>query len=154
MPRTVVGLFRSQSAVDRAVREIERLGFGRNEVRVVGEPDTFEVTGVMSFPRLDFESKLDRGLRQIGASEAEAQTYLEGLRNGAIVLFATDPDEQKVQAAADIMNRHCALEVEEGAGPEPYLPRVEREGRTSHDTSDYAGRVAQGPQPGNGYFSW
>lgn len=154
MPRTVVGLFRNPDVVDQVVREIETLGFARNEVRRLQEPDTLEITGVMSFPRLEFESTLSRRLTRIGATEAQAEVYLDGLGNGGTVLFATDPDEEKVRAAGDIMNRNCAAEIEEGRGPEPYLPRVDAAGRTSHETPNIAGRVAQGPQPGSSYFSW
>ncbi len=154
MPRTVVGLFRDPGVVDQVVREIEVLGFARNEVRRVEEPDTFEITGVMSFPRLGFETDRGVSLRRLGATEAEAQTYLDGLRKGGAVVFATDSDEKKVQAAAEIMNRHRAVEIEEGRGPEPYVPSVAGEGRTSHETPEIAGRVAQGPQPGTSYFTW
>ena len=58
MPKTAVGLFGNPGLVDSVVREIEALGFPRKEVRTLTEPATFEVTGVMSFPRLDFEVEL------------------------------------------------------------------------------------------------
>ncbi len=154
MPNTVIGLFRNTNVVNHVVGEIESLGFARNEVRRAEEPDTFEITGVMSFPRLDFETGLGQRLKAIGASEAEAQVYLDGLRKGGTVVFATDPDEKKVRAAAAIMNRNSAVETDEGRGPEPYLPSMSGEGRTSRETPDIAGRVAQSPQPGTSYFSW
>ena len=52
MPKTAVGLFENADLVDNVIREIEGLGFPRKEVRTLMEPATFEVTGVMSFPRL------------------------------------------------------------------------------------------------------
>ncbi len=64
MPKTAVGLFEKPELVDEVVREIEALGFPRKEVRTLTEPATFEVTGVMSFPRLDFEVDLNRELDQ------------------------------------------------------------------------------------------
>ena len=70
----------------------------------------------MSFPRLDFEADLIRELARIGATKAESQVYVEGLRRGGALVFATGSDE-KVQAAADIMNRHGAVEMEEASGP-------------------------------------
>ena len=75
----------------------------------------------MSFPRLDFEVDLVRELTRIGATKAESQAYVEGLRRGGALVFATGSDE-KVEAAADIMNRHGAVEVDETSGPEPQLP--------------------------------
>lgn len=154
MPKTVVGLFRKPEVADQVVREIEALGFARNEVSRLKEPDTLEVSGVMSFPRLDFEASLDRGLRKIGATEAEAKTYVECLRQGGAVIFATDPDQKRLDTALEVMNRHNAIEVEEGRGPMPGAPHELGEGRTSPQRLDIAGRVAQAPQPGNRYFSW
>lgn len=155
MPTTVLGLFRNPHAVDQAVREIEALGFARNEVQRVEEPDSFEVTGVMSFPRLDFESELDRSLKKIGVADTEAEAVREGLRNGATLVFATDNDPDKVRRAAAVLNRYCATDISEGEGSRPEAPRVEYESRKSpQQTFDLAGRVAQGPQPATHYFSW
>lgn len=47
----------------------------------------------MSFPRLDFETELIRELTKIGATKAEAQAYVEGLRRGGALVFATGSDE-------------------------------------------------------------
>jgi hypothetical protein len=115
MPKTTVGLFESPRIVEDVVREIEALGLPRNEVRVVGEPTTFEVTGVMSFARLDFEVDLARELTRIGATKAEAEAYIEGLRRGGALVFATGSDE-KVDKAADIMNRRGAVRLRRPAG--------------------------------------
>ena len=153
MPKTAVGLFEKPDLVDSVVREIETLGFPRKEVRTIAEPTTFEVTGVMSFPRLDFEVDLIRELTRIGATKAEAQVYVDGLRRGGALVFATGSDE-KVDAAADIMNRHGAAEVEETSGPEPYLPHVVRESMTPvRDSPVLAGRIRQSGV-GAGFFVW
>ncbi len=153
MPKTAVGLFEKPNLVDEVVREIEALGFPRQEVRTVEEPKTFNITGVMSFPRLDFEVDLSRELSRIGATKAEARAYVEGLRSGGALVFATGSDE-KVDAAAAIMNRHGAVEVEESSGPEPDLPNAIREPMTSaHASPVQAGRVRE---PGDGacFFVW
>jgi hypothetical protein len=143
MPKTTVGLFENPGLVDDVVREIEALGFPRREVRSLQEPATFEVTGVMSFPRLDFEVDSIRELTRIGATKAEAQAYVAGLRRGGALVFATGSDE-KVEAAADIMNRHGAVETEETSGPEPQLPGVVRESMTPvRDSPVMAGRLRQ-----------
>src|SRR6185312_13615283 len=153
MPKTTVGLFESPRIVEDVVREIEALGLPRNEVRVVGEPATFEVTGVMSFARLDFEVDLARELTRIGATKAEAEAYIEGLRRGGALVFATGSDE-KVDKAADIMNRRGAVEIEETSGPEPQLPTVAREvAAPMVESSVMTGRIRQ---PGGGacMFVW
>ena len=153
MPKTAVGLFESPGLVDDIVREIEALGFPRKEVRELEEPATFDVTGVMSFPRLDFEVDLVRELTRIGATKAEAQAYVAGLRRGGALVFATGSAEM-VDAAAAIMNRYGALEVEASSGPEPRLPGVDRENITPiSDSSVQTGRVRE-PSGSASCFVW
>lgn len=143
MPKTAVGLFKKPDFVDDVVREIEALGFPRKEVRTLEEPATFEVTGVMSFPRLDFEVELNRELARIGATKAEAQVYVDGLRRGGALVFATGSDE-RVEAAADIMDRNGAVGVEEVSGSEPQLAGVVRENMTpTRDIPVLAGRIRE-----------
>jgi hypothetical protein len=143
MPKTVVGLFENSGLVDDVVREIESLGFPRQEVRTLQEPKTFEVTGIMSFPRLDFEVDLSRELTRIGATSAESQAYIEGLRRGGALAFATGTPE-KVQAAADVMARYGAREIEETDGPVPQLPEVVHANITPmRDGPVMAGRISQ-----------
>jgi hypothetical protein len=153
MPKTVVGLFENSGLLDDVVREIETLGFPQQDVRTLQEPTTFEVTGIMSFPRLDFEVDLSRELTRIGATSAEAQAYVEGLRRGGALAFATGTAE-KVQAAADIMARHGAVEIEEVAGAVSQLPEVIHANITPmRDGPVMAGRISQaggGPR----YFVW
>jgi hypothetical protein len=129
MPKTAVGLFDNPSVVDDVVREIEVLGFPRNEIRTIDEPARFEVTGVMSFPRLEFEVDLMRELTRIGTTQAEAHDYIEGLRRGGALVFATGSDEG-VDAAAAIMNQRGAVEIEETSGPEPQALGAARESTT------------------------
>ncbi len=153
MPKTAVGLFKNAAAVEDAVREIEGLGLPRQEVRTLEEPGDFEVTGVMSFPRLDFEVELRRELARIGASEAEAQVFLAGLRAGGALVMATGADQQ-VDAAAAVMNRRGAKGVEESSGPEPDLPNAAGESRPPKRSSRVlTGRVLQS-RAGASVFAW
>jgi hypothetical protein len=154
MPKTVVGLFENAQLVEAAVLEIEALGFPRQEVRTVREPESFDVTGIMSFPRIDFEVDLSRELTRIGATIPETQAYVEGLRRGGALALATGSDE-KVYAAGNIMNRHGAVDVEEVTGAEPVLAAVGHHSRTTpkRESSVMAGRIRQ---PGGGacFFVW
>ena len=154
MPKTAVGLFKNPDLVDDIVHEITAIGLPRNEVRTLEEPERFEITGVMSFPRLDFEVDLSRALTTIGATDAEAQAYVEGLRRGGALVFATGSDE-KVDAAANILNRHGAVRVEETRGPEPDLPLVIGDtAAPARDTPDLTGHVGRIPPSGVAYFAW
>jgi hypothetical protein len=112
MAKTAVGLFENPSSVDDVVHELEASGFPRNDVRVLGEPREMAGSGVMSTPHTDFEVDLIRELRTIGAAEADAEAYVEGVRRGGVMVFATGSDE-KADAAAEIMNRHGVVEIEE-----------------------------------------
>jgi hypothetical protein len=153
MPKTAVGLFENPDRVDGVVRDIEALGFPRNEVRTLAEPASFEVTGVMSFPRLDFEVDLTRGLARIGATKVEAQAFVKGLQRGGALVFATGTEE-RVAAAAGIMNRDGAMRIETGSGPEPRLPGMNHENTTPmRDGPVLAGRIREA---GGGacFFVW
>lgn len=152
MPMTAVGLFENPDLVDEVVREIEAQGFPRKEVRTLTEPATFEVTGVMSFPRQDFEVDLLRELSRIGATKAESKEYVAGLRRGGALVFATGSDEN-VKAAAAIMNRRGALDIAEASGAEPQLPGVVRQNMSPvQDSPVLAGRIREtGP---TAFFVW
>jgi hypothetical protein len=153
MPKTVVGLFESPALMDNAVREIEVLGFPAKEIHTLKEPATFAVTGVMSFPRLDFETELGHELTRIGATVREAQAYVEGLRRGGALAFATGSNDE-VEAAGRIMNRHGAVEIDVVDGPEPRMPAVPHTNVTpTRDSSVLAGRVRQ-PDGGACFFVW
>jgi hypothetical protein len=153
MPTTVVGLFENPEIVNDAVREIEALGFPRQDVRSAKEPTSFDVTGVMSFPRLDFEVELSRELARIGATEAESRDYVEGLRRGGALAFATGSEAQ-VKAASNIMNLHGAIEVEEVNGSEPELPHVVHANIASvHQGTVLAGRIRESGG-GAAFFVW
>jgi hypothetical protein len=143
MPKTAVGLFENRESVDDVVGAIEALGFPRNDVRTLKEPITFDVTGVMSFPRLDFETDLTRELTRIGAGTAATNAYVDGLRRGGALVFATGPDE-KADAAAMTMNRHGAVEVGETSGATPQLPQAFHGNLTPmRDSPIVTGRISQ-----------
>jgi hypothetical protein len=142
MPKTVVGLFENPALVDDAIREIEALGIPRQEVRSLQEPANFAVTGIMSFPRLDFETDLTRELTRIGATDPEAHAYLEGLRRGGALVFATGSDEQ-IALAGRIMNLNGAVEIEEVSGTEPHMPVVAHRHMPKLDSPVLAGRVRE-----------
>jgi hypothetical protein len=148
MSKTAVGLFENRDIADQVVRDLEASGLPRNDVRVLSEPRDMAVTGVMSTPRNDFQVDLDRDLRTIGATEAEAKAYVQGVRRGGVLVFASGPDE-KIEAAAKIMNRHSPVQVEELTGGELHLPSKTGEGMTSvRNSSIHAGRGGRYPGAG------
>lgn len=120
MPKTAVGLFENRSVVDDVVREIESLGLPRHEVRTLSEPLDLGITGVMSIPRIDFEVDLFRELTKMGVPRKATEAYVDGLRRGGVLVFATGSAD-KVDVAAGIMNAHGAVETVGEPAAEPHL---------------------------------
>jgi hypothetical protein len=151
--KTAVGLFDNPKLVNQIIGEVEAIGLPRNHIHAVGEPLDFAVTGIMEIPHIEFEVELMRELRRIGTTPAEADTYIRGVRHGKVLVFATGPDDT-VDAAAEIMNRRGAVEMEEVQGPEPHLPSLIRQGSVATAEPEVqSGRIRQ---PGGGAccFVW
>jgi len=141
MSRAAVGLFENSDLVDEIVHDLEASGFPREGIRVLSEPREIAGSGTMSTPHTDFEVDLVRELRTIGAAEGDAEAYVQGVRRGGVIVFATGSSE-KAEAAAEIMNRHRALEIEELSASEPHLPGTDHDGMTpGRNTSVQSGRV-------------
>jgi|SRR5580658_1790511 hypothetical protein len=150
MAKTAVGLFESQGLADQVVHDLAAGGFPRKEIRILREPLDMAVAEVTSIPHTDFEVGLDRELKAIGASEGEANAYVQQVRRGGVLVFATG-SSQEVDNAAEIMNHHGPIKVEELIGCEPSSSRMtgqslplSRDANTppAHDTTQ-TGRVRQ-----------
>jgi hypothetical protein len=153
MPKTAVGLFKNPSAVGEVVREIEASGLPRNEIRTVGEPLNLGLDGVLSIGRIDFEVDLFRELNRMGASLAETEAYVDGVRRGGVLVFATGSAE-KADRAADVMNRYGAVKIVENIAPEPHLHTPAHVGApTGHESSIQTGRLRQS-NDGARFFVW
>jgi len=126
MAKTAVGLFENLGSVDEVVRDLVAIGFPPDDIRILREPEEMVGSGLMSIPHTDFEVDLIRELRTIGAAEADAEAYVEGVRRGGAMLFATGSGE-KADRAVEIMNRHRAVEIEELGALEPHLPGTHRD---------------------------
>jgi hypothetical protein len=153
MSKTAVGLFENPGVADQVVHDLDASAFPRSEIRTLGEPRDMGDTEIMGTPHTDFEVGLDRELKTIGASEREANAYVQGVRRGGVLVFATGSNEQ-VDSAAEIMNRHGAVEVEELIGREPNTGSMIDENMAAvHDGSVQTGRTRQ-PGGGARMFVW
>jgi hypothetical protein len=143
MSKTAVGLFEHTGVANQVVHDLDASAFPRDQIRILGEPRGMSSDGMMSTPRTDFEVGLDRELLAIGASEPEANAYVQGVRRGGILVFATGSNEE-VDNAAKIMNSHDALEVEELVGSAPDTGSMV-EASMSHvrDSGPQTGRIRQ-----------
>ena len=153
MSKTAVGLFENPGVADQVVRDLEVSGFPRNDVRILSESLDMKGSGAMGIPNINFEVSLDRDLRKIGASGPEAEAYVSGVRRGGVLVFASGPDE-RIDTAAEIMNRHSPLEVEELTGGGLDLPS--RSGENVSPTRGSSVQTGRVRQSGGGarVFSW
>jgi hypothetical protein len=124
MARTAVGLFENSGLADEVVRDLDASGFPKNNIRVLGEPREMAGSGLMSTPHTDFEVELTRDLTGFGVPEADAEDYVQGVRRGGVMVFATGSGD-KADAATEIMNRHGAVEVEKISASRPGLPSAD-----------------------------
>ena len=153
MSKTAVGLFENRGLADEVVHDLETGGFLRNEIHILGESLDMAGSGVMGIPNIDFEVSLNRDLRKIGATDQDANAYVQGVRHGGVLVFASGPDE-KIEAAAEIMNRHSPVEVEELTGGALNLPSTTGQNvPRADDSSVLTGRTRQSGR-GARMFSW
>jgi hypothetical protein len=151
--KTAVGLFENSGLVDGVVRDLTAKGFLQSEIRVLGEPIEMPGSGVMSTPHTDFEVGLVRDLTAFGIVEADAEAYVQGVRRGGVMVFATGLGT-KADKAAEIMNCHGAVEIEKISAPRPQLPNAEIGEETSvGDPPTQTGRV-RSPGSGARLFVW
>ena len=153
MAQTAVGLFENPGLADEVVRDLEATGFLRKDVRILREPREMAGSGLMNTPHTDFEVELTRDLTAFGVLEADAEAYVQGVRRGGVMIFATSSGE-KVNAATEIMNRHGAVEIEEISASRPNLPNADAgEVTPVHNISTQTGR-SRSPGSGARLFVW
>ena len=141
MAKTAVGLFENSGLVDGVVRDLTAQGFLQKDIRVLGEPIEMAGSGLMSTPHTDFEVGLIRDLKAFGVVEADAEAYVQGVRRGGVMVFATGLGE-KADKAAEIMNSHGAVEIEKISAPRPALPNADIDEEIPvRDPSTQTGRV-------------
>ena len=153
MTKTAIGLFENSGLVEGVVRDLEASGFLHKDVRVLGEAREMAGSGLMSTPHTDFEVGLIRDLTAFGVVESDAEDYVQGVRRGGIMVFATGSGN-KAEAATEIMNRHGAVEIEEISASRPELPNADPGRATpARDISIQSGRF-RSPGSGARLFVW
>lgn len=96
---------------------------------------------------------LTRDLTAFGVLEADAEDYVQGVRRGGVMVFATGSGD-KAQSATEIMNRHGAVEVEKISASRPELPSADHgDAPPAHDLSVQT-RSFRSPGSGARLFVW
>lgn len=92
-------------------------------------------------------------LTAFGIVAADAEDYVQGVRRGGVIVFATASGD-KAQTATEIMNRHGAVEIEKISASRPELPSADHgEEPLVHDPSVQTGRL-RSPGSGARLFVW
>ena len=92
MPETAVGLFENPIAVERGCSRSpgQRFALRRHTLGIGASHADRPATGVMSIPTDRFlEVGLTRDLTAFGVAEADAEAYVQGVRHGGVMVFAT-----------------------------------------------------------------
>lgn len=153
MAKAAVGLFSSESVAVRIMHELEAAGIASSHLHVLAKPRYMPVTGVLSTPVISFSAAFLRDLGAIGATEAEAQAYLDGVLDGGALVIADGPTDQ-IERCADIMNRNHATKVEEMTGtPVSFTVMSENADFPASSTFGRPGKVSAS-QGGVRIFTW
>jgi hypothetical protein len=153
MAETAVGLV-EDSGVAGAVAEALRVsGFPSDDIRVLAQPLGLEVTSPTSTPGVDFDAALAADLRSMGASEEEIDAYVEGIRGGGVLVFATGTSAQ-AETALSVMQAYDPIEIEEFAGSAPALPGIQVGQIGAHDISSKENRARVKSGEGARVFTW
>ena len=119
MADTAVGLFINASEADAVVDALLAGGIPFDGIRILKEPKGGSIEGSVSAGSVptphDFVGSIDRDLRSMGAKDAESDAYLNGVRRGHTLVFASGTPDQAL-AALEMMNEYGALEVEDLVG--------------------------------------
>jgi hypothetical protein len=114
MTETAVGLFENLAAADSVVDALRANGLPSNGIRVLSKPAVAPVGSGSSAPSIDFASALAKDLRSMGATEWECEAYVDGVRRGNTLVFATGSHAQ-ADTAIGVMNAYDPIELEEFA---------------------------------------
>ncbi|HYE37307.1 DUF2382 domain-containing protein [Methylocaldum sp.] len=123
MLNTVVGLLDTRSEAEKVVHDLEREGFGRDHIHVLTSDVEYErelgtAGGAQKESGLRYVlSKLgllEERRQEIGLPVEDIRYYSEGVRRGGL-LVTVETDESHADRAAQILEEHGAVNIEERA---------------------------------------
>jgi hypothetical protein len=100
MSETVIGLFPESQQAQEVVPMLTNRGFMRSDVDVVGGPGSS-----MSGSGPDLIDKLS----QLGVADAaQAESFVEGVGRGGMLIAARTPDQRRADQITELMREHGA----------------------------------------------
>lgn len=121
MQHTLVAVFDNRGDAQNAMDELLRSGFGRGEVRLSeGDPAGSAGTAGTSTRAAD-DGSITASIKHFfsdlfgGGQHDKARLYSDAVTRGHYVLTLTAADEPEVERAADIVERHGPIDIDEQA---------------------------------------
>jgi hypothetical protein len=103
------GLFEANTDLDEVIQDLIDQGFDRNDIAVWRAPEEARAAGGTS----------DKGLITLFPNQpipdTEVAHFSEGIRRGGAVVSVTTASQAGAEEAADILDRHGAIDIEEHA---------------------------------------
>jgi uncharacterized protein (TIGR02271 family) len=123
MQHTLVAVFELRSEAEHAMDELLAGGFSRNEVQISKADATGQTDSLTGRPTSAAEEPHDEGFgagirhffRDIFGTDASvhAQKYTDAVARGHHVLIVNAADEPEIERAADIVERHGPVDIDE-----------------------------------------
>lgn len=142
MTRTAVTLFDTLNLAEKAITALKEAGLPPTKIHSVTDPIDLPVRGSLSSPHTEYMASLCRDLREMGATDEEANDYVRGVENGGVLVMASGTEEE-VGRAVSILNEHHAKHVEDLSGLEPALPASHLNPTATRKESTLTGRIRQ-----------
>ena len=137
MNQTVVGVFQSHEAAERAAADLERQGFERSAMQIkstgAGDLSSADSGATVAGDRDDEGRGVMASIRHFfaelfGDDEDHAGNYSEHVRRGGAVL-TVETDESRIDALRDALTRAGAIDIDER------VSSWRKEGWTGHDAN-------------------
>ena len=152
MAETAVGMFQHRGTADAVLEELRVNGIPSSGIRSIAMPLGMTSEGATATPSVDFAAALSKDLRAMGASLEECESYVDGVKRGNVLIFATGTEDE-ADAAAAVMDDFEPVALEEFAGVAPALPAAHVGNVTANAISIKEDR-SRAKADGARVFSW
>ena len=121
MQHTLVAVFDNRGDAQNAMDELLGAGFGRGEVRLSEGDPAGSASAAGTSTRTDDDGSITASIKHFfsdlfGSGEPDsARLYSDAVTRGHYVLTLTAADEPEVERAADIVERHGPVDIDEQA---------------------------------------
>jgi hypothetical protein len=149
-----MGIFDPAMNTGRLVEDLKNRGFRQNDILIFGADSDSPESGEVAEPE-----DLTTLFRNRGVPDVEAGHFAEGVRQGDVVVSVQTSTEQGSDEAADILDRHGAIDIEERVAGWQSEGDPERDGEAATLSADTLERALvpehqSGRTRGSRVFVW